>query len=106
MSFDEEERNLFGQKNTKDMRSAFSIGVEYTLPMLFKLSGELYTDNTFRLQLKREDIPVSKRLRMTIMGDTDKEYMAGFRYIITKNLSPSMHYDSDMGFGAGVTFMY
>ena len=106
MGLDEEERNLFGQKNTKDMRSAFSIGIEYTLPMLFKLSGELYTDNTFRLQLKREDIPVSKRLRMTIMGDTDKEFMVGFRYIITKNLSPSMHYDSDMGFGAGITFMY
>ena len=106
MGIDEEERNLFGQKNTKDMRSAFSIGIEYTLPMLFKFSLELYTDNTFRLQLKREDIPVSKRIRMTLMGDTDKEYMVGFRYIITKNLSPSMHYDSDMGFGAGVTFMY
>ena len=106
MGMDEEERNLFGQKNTKDKRSSFSIGLEYTLPMLFKFSGELYTDNTFRLQLKREDIPISKRLRMTIMGDTDKEYMAGFRYIITKNISPSIHYDSDMGFGAGVTFMY
>ena len=106
MGIDQEERNLFGQKNTKDMRSALSIGLEYTLPMLFKFSGELYTDKTFRLQLKREDIPVSKRLRMSLMGDTDKEYMVGFRYIITKNLSPSMHYDSDMGFGVGVTFMY
>ena len=106
MGIDEEERTLFGQKNTKDMRSAFSIGVEYTLPMLFKLSGELYTDNTFRLQLKREDIPVSKRLRMTLMGDTDKEYMIGFRYIIKRNFGVTTHYDSDMGLGFGLNLNY
>ena len=106
MGLDEEQKNLFGQKNTKDVRSAFTIGLEYTLPMLFKLSTEFYTNGTVRIQLKREDIPVTKRLRMSMMVNTDKEYMAGFRYIITKNLSPSMHYDSDMGFGAGVTFMY
>ena len=88
------------------MRSAFSIGVEYTLPMLFKLSGELYTDKTFRLQLKREDIPVTKRLRMTLMGDTDKEYMVGLRYIIKRNFGVTTHYDSDMGLGFGVNFNY
>ena len=32
--------------------------------------------------------------------------LAGFRYIITKNIAPSVHYDSDMGFGAGVTISY
>ncbi|WP_298152313.1 multicopper oxidase domain-containing protein [Flavobacterium sp.] len=106
MGLDEQEKNLFGQENTKDIRSAFTVGVEYTLPMLFKLSTEFYTDGTVRLQLKREDIPISKRLRMTIMGDTDKEYMAGFKYIITKNFAPSIHYDSDMGLGGGFTLTY
>ncbi|RYZ28621.1 MAG: copper oxidase [Chitinophagaceae bacterium] len=106
MGLDEQEKNLFGQENTKDVRSAFTVGLEYTLPMLFKLSTEFYTDGTVRLQLKREDIPISKRLRMSIMGDTDKEYMAGFRYIVTRNFSPSIHYDSDMGFGAGFTLSY
>ena len=43
---------------------------------------------------------------MILRVNTDMEYMVGFRYIITKNLSPSIHYDSDMGYGAGVTFMY
>lgn len=106
MGLDERERNLFGQENTKDVRSAFTVGLEYTLPMLFKLSTELYTDGTFRLQLKREDIPISKRLRMSVMADTDYEYMAGFKYIITKNFAPSVHYDSDMGFGGGFTLSY
>ena len=106
MGRDEQEKNLFGQENTKDVRSAFTVGVEYTLPMLFKLSTEFYTDGTVRLQLKREDIPISKRLRMSVMGDTDKEYMAGFKYIITRNFAPSVHYDSDMGFGGGFTMTY
>ena len=40
------------------------------------------------------------------MANTDKEYMAGFRYIITKYFGLSTHYDSDMGFGAGITVNY
>ena len=40
------------------------------------------------------------------MGNTDKEYMAGLRYILTKWLAVSTHFDSDMGFGAGVTVNY
>jgi CopA family copper-resistance protein len=106
MGRDEQQENLLGQKNTKDERSAFTVGVEYTLPMLFKLSIEFYTDGTVRLQLKREDIPISKRLRMSVMGDTDKEYMAGLKYIITRNFAPSIHYDSDMGLGGGFTLSY
>jgi CopA family copper-resistance protein len=106
MGLDEQETNLFGQENTKDVRSAFSVGVQYTLPLLFDLSAELYTDGTFRMQLAREDIPLTRRLRMSLMADTDKEYMAGFKYIVTKYFAPSVHYDSDMGFGAGFTLSY
>lgn len=40
------------------------------------------------------------------MLNTDKEYMAGFRYIANKYVSLSTHYDSDMGFGLGVTLVY
>ena len=32
--------------------------------------------------------------------------MAGLRYIVNKNLGISSHYDSDMGFGVGVTLVY
>ena len=106
MGMDQHEANMFGQENTKDVRSALSIGFQYTLPMLIDLSADLYTDGTFRLQLMREDIPLSRRLRMSLMADTDREYMAGFKYIITKYFAPSAHYDSDMGFGAGFTLSY
>jgi hypothetical protein len=40
------------------------------------------------------------------MWNTDKEYMAGFKYIIRKWFALSTHYDSDMGYGAGVTITY
>ncbi|RCR70699.1 multicopper oxidase domain-containing protein [Larkinella punicea] len=106
MGMDEVERNLFGQQNTKDQRAVFSAGINYTLPMLVVAQAEVFTDGNVRFQLERMDIPVSKRLRMSLMANTDKEYMAGFRYILTKNSGVSAHYDSDMGFGVGVTLNY
>lgn len=102
----EMEENLFNQSNTKDNRSVFSAGLEYTLPMLIKAQAEVFTDGNFRFQLERMDIPVSKRVRMDLMWNTDKEYMAGLRYIIKRNFSARTHYDSDMGFGVGVNLNY
>ncbi len=106
LGIDEQEKNLFGQTNSKDNRTQFSIGLEYTLPMLVKFQTEIYTDGNLRLQLMREDIPVSKRLRFSLMANTDKEYMTGLKYIAGKNISVTTHYDSDMGFGLGVNFNY
>jgi CopA family copper-resistance protein len=100
------EKNVFGQPSTKDNRRLFSVGVEYTLPMLAKLQAEVYHDGNVRFQLMREDIPVSKRLRASFMINSDKEYMFGGRYIIAKNISLSAHYDSDMGFGVGLLTNY
>ena len=101
-----QESNVFGQKDTKDQRSVFSVGVNYTLPMLFVAQAEVFTDGNVRLQLERKDLPISKRLRLNFMVNTDKEYMVGGKYILTRNVSLSSHYDSDMGFGAGLTFNY
>ncbi|RTY71429.1 MULTISPECIES: multicopper oxidase domain-containing protein [unclassified Flavobacterium] len=100
------EENLFGQTNTKDNRAVFSAGVEYTMPMLIKAQAEVYTDGNFRLQFERMDIPVSKRLRMNLMWNTDKEYMAGLRYIVKRNFGITTHYDSDMGMGFGLSLNY
>ena len=102
----ETEKNLFGQESTKDVRSVFSAGLEYTMPMLIKAQVEIFTDGNFRLQFERKDIPVSKRLRMSLMWNTDKEYMAGLRYIIKRNFGVTTHYDSDMGIGFGASFNY
>jgi hypothetical protein len=106
MGVDEHEKNLFGQTNTKDNRAVLSLGVNYTLPMLVRFQTEIFTDGIVRLQLMREDIPVTKRLRFAFMVNTDKEYMAGLNYIFNRNFSLRTHYDSDMGFGAGLTFSY
>jgi hypothetical protein len=106
LGIDEQEKNIFGQTNTKDKRAVFSIGVNYTLPMLIMAQAEVFTDGNIRFQLERKDIPISKRLRMNWMVNTDKEYMAGFKYIVSRNFGISTHYDSDMGFGAGITLNY
>jgi hypothetical protein len=103
---DEKETNLFGQSNSKDQRNLFTMGVNYTLPLLIIGQAEIYQDGNIRFQLMREDMPITKRLRMSFMLNTDKEYMAGFRYIVNKNMGITSHYDSDMGFGAGITFSY
>ncbi len=98
--------NLFGQSNTKNFRQVFHLGLQYTLPMLIVADASIDHKGNVRFQLMREDVPISKRLRFSFMVNTDKEYMAGFRYIVTKYLSLSTHYDSDMGYGAGLTFTY
>jgi CopA family copper-resistance protein len=106
ISVGEQEKNLFGQTNTKDNRAVISLGVNYTLPMLIRFQAEIFTDGIVRLQLMREDIPVTKRIRFAFMVNTDEEYMAGLNYIFTRSFSLRTHYDSDMGFGAGLTFAY
>ena len=106
LGIDEHEKNLFGQINTKDSRRLFSAGFNATLPMLLMFQAEVYHDGNVRLQLMREDIPVSKRLRAGFMVNSDKEYMADLRYILTRNISARIHYDSDMGFGVGLGLNY
>ncbi|MBK8723293.1 MAG: multicopper oxidase domain-containing protein [Saprospiraceae bacterium] len=100
------EKNMFGQKNEKDNRAAISIGFNYMLPMLLIFQTEVFHDGIFRLQLMREDIPISKRLRVGFMINTDLEYMVDFRYILSRNVGIRTHYDSDMGFGVGIALNY
>lgn len=103
---DEVDENIFGQRTTKDNRRQFSLGVAYTLPMLLVLQTEVYHDGNVRIQLRREDIPVTKRASAGFMVNTDKEYMLGLNYIAGKNFGFRTHYDSDMGFGLGVRLNY
>ena len=104
--FGSEEKNWFGQKSNKDNRHTITAGIAYTLPTLTIADFRVDGNGKFRFQLSREDIPVTPRLRFAWMINTDKEYMAGFRYIATKYISLSTHYDSDMGLGAGLTITY
>ncbi len=104
--FGSEEKNLFGQTSNKNNRSTVVAGIAYTLPTLTVADFRIDGDGKLRFQLSREDIAITPRLRFAWMINTDKEYMAGLRYIATKYISLSTHYDSDMGWGAGITITY
>lgn len=102
----ETEKNFLGQFSNQTNRKAFVAGIQYVLPMLVVAEGRIDSKGKLRFQLARDDIPVTPRLRLNVMGNTDREYMAGLRYILTKYFSLSTHYDSDMGYGAGITITY
>lgn len=102
----EPEKNLFGQVNTKDQRAVVCLGVQYVLPLLIRADARIDTEGKLRMQLGREDIPITKRLRLNGYWNTDREWMTGLRFIATKYFSLSSHYDSDMGWGAGITVTY
>jgi len=100
------EKNIFGQTNSKDHRGVICLGLQYTLPWF--IVADLRADHTgnMRLQVSRDDIPVTSRLRLWGMYNSDFEYAAGARYVLTKYISASVHYDSDMGIGAGLVMHY
>jgi CopA family copper-resistance protein len=99
-------KNLFGQISNKNDRKTFVVGLQYTLPLMLIVDARVDGNRKFRLQLSREDVPITSRLRFNFMANTDKEYMAGFRYVVSKWLGLSSHFDSDMGLGLGITITY
>ena len=100
------EENIFGQTSTKNDRGVACFGIQYTLP--FFLVADFRIDHTgyLRFQISRHDIPITPRIRLWGTYNSDFEYSIGARYILTKYISLSTHYDSDMGFGAGLTLTY
>ncbi|MGN6539360.1 MAG: multicopper oxidase domain-containing protein [Ginsengibacter sp.] len=100
------EKNSFGQISNKNNRKTFVAGMQYTLPMLLVADARVDLDGKFLFQLGREDVPISRRLRFNFKVNTDKEYTVGLKYILRKWFALSTHYDSDMGWGAGVTLNY
>jgi len=101
-----QENTLFGQSGNKNDRRAFVAGIQYTLPMLVNADTRIDSDGKLRLQLSREDVSITSRLRFGFMANSDREYMVSFRYVTTKYISLSTHYDSDMGPGIGVSLNY
>lgn len=99
-------KNIFGGTDTKDVRHVAHLGIQYTLPFLITADASLDHTGYFRMQFKKDDISVTRRLRLWGMWNTDKEYSIGAKYILTKYFSLSSHYDSDMGWGGGITITY
>ena len=104
--FGDDKYNLLGQRSNKNNRSTITAGIQYLLPMNILSEFRADLDGKMRFQFVREDIPLTPRLRGNFMINTDKEYALGMRYIITKYFNLSSHYDSDMGWGAGITIVY
>ena len=49
---------------------------------------------------------ITKRMRFSWAFNTDLEYNVDFDYYLAKHLQIHGAYDSDYGFGAGLTFVY
>jgi FtsP/CotA-like multicopper oxidase with cupredoxin domain len=100
------ESDIFRQSNRIKKRRVATLGFHYTLPMFLLLDARIDHTGNVRAELSREDIALTSRLRLNLMANSDREYMIGGRYILRKWVSLSSHYDSDMGFGAGLTIVY
>jgi hypothetical protein len=103
---DEEEENIFGQKSGKDNRQVFCAGFQYVLPFFIVADTRIDHTGRLRVQFRKEDMAITSRMRLNLMINSDKEYQIGARYVLSKYLSLSTHYDSDMKWGAGLTITY
>lgn len=96
----------FGKTNTKDRRNVFDVGFYYLLPMLVRSEWRLDNTGKLRLQLERRDLALSNNFFTDLRVNSDKEYNVGFRYMFSRYFSLSTNYDSDYGWGAGLTWHY
>ncbi len=82
------------------------IGVRYLLPMF--LLSELRVDHRgeVRFQLTRNDIPITRRLRLSLSANTDKEFNIDFDHSIGKRFYIHASYDSDYKYGTGLTVLW
>ncbi len=103
---DHSEKNLFGQTDTKNARGVVCAGVQYTLPWFILTDLRIDHTGNIRLQVSLDDIPLTSRLRLWGVYNSDWEGRVGMRYILTKYISASAHYDTDMGIGAGLMITY
>lgn len=99
-------KSWFGQSVIPKNNKAFIVGVQYVLPWLVTADASVDHNGKVLMELSREDIPLSRRLRGSISVNSDKEFNTGLSYILQKWLSISGNYDSEMGWGAGLMLTY
>lgn len=92
-------------KHIEDLHVA-TAGLIYTLPFFINAEGRIDTKGRTRLQLRREDIPLTTRTRLDFFWNTDKEYGVTARYIVSRYLAISGNYDNEFGWGAGISIIY
>lgn len=99
-------KTWFGQQKASKNKAVFIVGAQYLLPMLITADASVDQNGRVLLELSREDIPISRRLRGNFTINSDGEFSSGLRYILQKWLSVSGNYDNEMGWGAGITLTY
>ncbi|MFZ6009741.1 MAG: multicopper oxidase domain-containing protein [Bacteroidota bacterium] len=82
------------------------IGVRYLLPMFVLSEFRVDHRGEVRFQLSRNDMPITKRLRLSLVGNSDWEYNIDFDYNIAKRFYIHASYDSDYKYGAGLTVLW
>lgn len=100
------ERNMFRQTTKKDREADGTLGARYTLPLFLIADARIDTDGKVRLQLERDDIPLTSRLRLSFSLNTDRDYSVGLHYILTSHLSISTNYDNNLRWGVGLMLTY
>ena len=78
----------------------------HTPPTLLIADARIDTDGKVRLQLERDDIPLTSRLRLSFSLNTDRDYSVGLHYILTSHLSVSTNYDKNLHWGVGLMLTY
>lgn len=99
-------KTWFGQNVKPDDQNVAIAGLRYILPFLITADANVDHNGKVRLELGREGIPLSPRMRGNFSVNSNQEYDFGLKYILQKWVSVSTNYDSEFGFGAGLTFMY
>ena len=96
----------FGQNVMPKNQNVAIAGLRYILPMLVVADASVDQNGKVVLDLSRENIKISPRIRGSFAVNSDKEFDFGLKYVVQKWVSVSTNYDSEFGFGAGLTFMY
>lgn len=103
---DDASETWFGQKVRPDSENVAIAGIQYILPFLIVADANVDHTGKVRMELGREGIPISPRIRGSFSVNSDQEFGFGLNYIVQKWLSISTNYESEYGFGAGLIFRY
>lgn len=103
-----EKNNMRKGKEVPDIEKnqIATVGLIYTLPFFINIEGRVDHRGKLRFQAIREDLPLTTRTRLDFYWNTNKEYGIEARYIVAKYLALSANYDSDFGWGAGISIIY
>ncbi|GAA4919854.1 multicopper oxidase domain-containing protein [Mucilaginibacter defluvii] len=100
------EKNEKGGRFIKDGSNVAVVGLRYLLPMFIQTDARISHKGRLRFTVSREDIPLTSRLYLGASYNTDSEWQADTRYVLSKFFALSASYDNQYGFGGGITILY